>query len=274
MSREILQRYSIRAKKSLWQNFLVNENILQEIADAETILWENIIEVWPGYGALTEKLLEKNPKSLTLVELDSDMIQILEERISFWELDTADIKFNIIHQDVLEYAPDFESYKVIANIPYYITSPILRHFLYDLEYTPKSMLILMQKDVGDKILRKNKWKSSVLSLFIEKKCNVSEMILVPKESFIPAPKIESSVLLFNLHEDFIQIDDESFLKIIKIWFSEPRKKLIKNLIKWGFEKEKIWEYYKENNFSENIRAEELDIRQWCDLVKILSKNQK
>ncbi len=269
MSQEILNKYNIRAKKSLGQNFLVDEWILELIASAVNVVWENIIEVWPGYWALTEKLIHANPQAIKLIELDKDMTFILEERIFNWELDFWSIDLEIVNQDVLQYTPTFESYKVIANIPYYITSPILRHFLYELSYTPESMLILMQRDVGDKILWKNKWKSSVLSLIVEKKCRVSERILVPKESFIPQPKVESSVLLFETHKKYKDVDDEKFLKIIKIWFSEARKKLIKNLVKWGFEKEKIIEFYTQNNFSENTRAEELDVRQWCELIKTI-----
>ncbi|NDK09874.1 ribosomal RNA small subunit methyltransferase A [Candidatus Gracilibacteria bacterium] len=269
MSQEILDKYHIRAKKSLGQNFLVDTNLLDQISLAGNIEGDDIIEVGPGYGALTEKLIDKSPKSLTLIELDKDMISVLEERISFSELDFGDTKYEIVNQDILQYEPSLENYKVIANIPYYITSPILRHFLYEVSIKPNIMLILMQKDVGDKILRKNKGKSSVLSLIVEKKCRVSENILVPKESFIPQPKVESSVLRFETHTDYSEIDDDNFLRIIKIGFSEARKKLIKNLVKGGIEKDKILEFYSQNNFSENTRAEELDIRQWCDLIKTI-----
>lgn len=168
MSLEILRKYWIKAKKSLWQNFLVNKNIVEEIAWVIDVKWQNIVEVWPGYWALTEKLLEKKPKSLNLVELDPDMIEILEKRIEAWDFDLDWVEFKINNIDVLKYEPEFKKYSVIANIPYYITSPILRHFLYDIEKIPEKMLILMQKDVWDKILWKGKNKSSVLSLFIEK----------------------------------------------------------------------------------------------------------
>jgi 16S rRNA (adenine1518-N6/adenine1519-N6)-dimethyltransferase len=92
-----------------------------------------------------------------------------------------------------------------------------------------------------------------LSLIVEKKCRVEEKIFVPKESFIPKPKVESSVLLFETHDDFRHIDDTFFLKFIKIGFSEPRKKLIKNLVKGGYEKDNILEFLKKNTLSENTR---------------------
>ena len=100
----------------------------------------------------------------------------------------------------------------------------------------------MQKDVADKILGGKKKKSSVLSLFIEKKCRVSEKIFVPKESFIPAPKVESSVLLFETHQNFNHVDDTKFFELIKAGFSEPRKKCIKNLLKAGYDGQKISEF--------------------------------
>ena len=276
MSEDILKRYKIRAKKNLGQNFLINENIIKEIWNIINSEWKNIIEVGPWYWALTKILLEKELKSLNLVELDKDMINILENRILLWELKIKNKKFNINNIDILKYFPEFrENYSVIANIPYYITSPILNHFLYKLENTPDEMVILMQKDVWNKILeaqitKKWKIKTSVIWLMIAKKSTVSEEIFVWKENFIPAPKVESSVLLFNTHNKFSKIPDKEFLKFIKIWFSASRKKLIKNFINWWLDKNKIKEIFNKLNISENCRWEELNIDKWCNLVKELN----
>ena len=271
MSKEILEKYSIRAKKALGQNFLVDDFIVEEIAYSAPVEWKNIVEVWPGYGALTQKLFEQSPKSLHLVELDTDMIDIIQDRQKNNDFEVWNTDFKIHHTDVLKFQPDFwEEYSVIANIPYYITSPILRHFLYDVEQKPENMVILMQADVGDKILWNGKNKSSVLSLFIEKKCSVWEVIRVPNTSFIPAPKVESSVLHFQSHDNFTEVDDEKFLSLIKKWFSEPRKKLSKNLIKNWFSKNTVEEVFKKLNIWENTRAEALDIYQWIELTKIIS----
>lgn len=269
MSQEIIKKYKILAKKSLGQNFLVNSDIIRETVNIIPVAWNTIIEVWPGYGALTEILLEQKPSSLHLVELDRDMIEILEDRIDIWELNPWEIDFKIHNQDVLKFTPEFQEYSVIANIPYYITSPILRHFLYDLENKPENMIILMQKDVGDKILWKWKNKSSVLSLMIEKKCSVEEKIFVAKENFIPAPKIESSVLLFETHNIYENIDDEKFLEIIKKWFLAPRKKLMKNLIMGWFEKTKIEAHFNQQWYNDTLRGEDLSISQWCELINCL-----
>jgi 16S rRNA (adenine1518-N6/adenine1519-N6)-dimethyltransferase len=163
--REILRHYGIRAQKSLGQNFLVNDEILETIADSIDITDRDILEIGPGYGALTEKILARKPKSLTLIELDKQMVNILNSRIHEKDLVIPEeTEFTIIEGDVLKYVPDFSSrdtprristnYSVIANIPYYITSPILFRFLHELENKPEEMVILMQKEVGDKICRK------------------------------------------------------------------------------------------------------------------------
>ena len=269
MTLEIIKRYHIKAKKSLWQNFLVNEEILNQISSFLSIHWENIIEVWPGYWALTERLLQKSPLSLTLVELDENMIRIIEDRISRWELLTKGVNFEIRNQYILKYTPGFHTYSVVANIPYYITSPILRHFIYDVEHIPETMIILMQKDVGDKILWNGKNKSSVIRLLVNKKYDVEEIIKVPKENFIPAPKVESSILFFKKHNLYTEVDDDIFLTTIKIWFSSSRKKLVSNLKAWGFQKQKVLDIFKGLKIEENIRWEDLDISQWCHLIQEL-----
>lgn len=269
MSREILEKYRIKAKKKLGQNFLVSKRIVQEISEIIPVQWKNIIEVGPGYGALTEKILDRNPKSLNLVELDTDMIAILEDRIENNDLILWETDFKINRKDILKYTPEVEQYDVIANIPYYITSPILRHFLYNLENKPDNMVILMQQDVWDKILKSNKNKTSVLSLLVDKKAHVTWQIFVSKDNFVPAPKVESSVLLFESHNLYDDISDEKFLIIIKLWFAAARKKLTKNLEKGWFDKKEILEIIKSMWFDDNARAEDLNIENWCKLVSIL-----
>ncbi len=281
MNFEVLKKYSIKAKKSLGQNFLIDDNILNSISKTLDIAWENILEIGPGYWSLTEKLLLQKPKGLHLVELDKEMIEIIWKRIENSELVIDGVDFQIFKKDILKFEPEFknEKYYVIANIPYYITSPILKKFLYNIENKPEKMLILMQKDVGDKILAwqnfwdkkiNSKWKSSVLSLFVAKKSYVRETIKVPAKSFIPAPKVESSVLLFETHDNYSDINDTKFLELIKKWFAEPRKKLVNNLVKWWFTKENVLGIFKTLWFIENTRWEDLSIDEWIELYKNIS----
>ncbi len=275
MSLDIIKKYKISAKKWFWQNFLVNNDIIKQISNIIEIKSKNIVEIWPWYWALTEKLLMSKPSKLDLVELDNDMVSILEDRLRKNELCVWETIFTINKQDVLKYEPQFVSYSVIANIPYYITSPILRHFLYDLKNKPIYMIILMQKEVWDKILNtpissfwtNKKYKSSVLGLFIAKKSYVHEKIIVDSQNFFPSPKVKSSVLLFETHDLYQDIDDEKFFKIIKIWFSNVRKKLITNFEKAWYDKDIIIGILKNIWFSTDVRSENLWIKQWCEFVR-------
>ncbi len=263
---EIIKRYNIKAKKSLGQNFLMEEKVLDEIVEITQITWENIIEVWPWFWALTTKILSKKPKSLKLVELDNSMVDILKDRLDRWELDITNIDFEIISDDILKYTPTQSNYKVIANIPYYITSPILFRFLYELKNKPKVMIILMQKEVWERIVSE---KSSVLSLFVQKKCTTTKKIFVPKHFFSPAPKIDSSVLYFELKGDYDYIDDEKFLSFIKAAFSNPRKKMINNLSNFWYDKQTILEKMIWLWYDENTRAEAINIDDFIKLIWFL-----
>lgn len=263
---DIIKEFHIKAKKSFGQNFLINTSVLETIASEFNIEWKNIVEVGPGYGALTQYLLAEQPDSLTLVELDRDMIAVLETRIGKWELDTKNTDFEIKNQDVLLYEPKYEKYFVIANIPYYITSPILKRFLYDTKHKPEAMLILMQKEVAEKIVsRKN--KTSVLSLFIQKKAHTSKVIDVKNTDFKPAPKVDSIVLKFESHSLYSDSDDEKFLEFIKIAFKEPRKFLIKNLAS-KYEISKLEQVFDELWLDKKIRAEDVQIE---DYLKMMEK---
>lgn len=266
---KIIEKYKIKAKKSLWQNFLIDENILENISTSTNISWENIIEVWPWFWVLTQKILERNPLSLTLVELDKDMIEILNDRIKNDELKTKNTNnFQIINEDILKTNFEFQDYKVIANIPYYITSPIIFKFAYESENIPKEMLILMQKEVGDRIVWKywKKMKSSYLSLFVQKKYTIEEKIFVSSKCFFPPPKVDSSVIFFQKHDKFNHIDDLTFLDFIKKSFSNPRKKLISNLINYWYNKDDILEKMQKLWYWENVRPEELKIEDYISII--------
>lgn len=261
---DIIKEFHIKAKKSFWQNFLINTVVLETIAKEFNIEWKNIVEVGPGYWALTDYLLKEKPASLTLVELDRDMIAVLESRIGKWELYIKNTDFEIVNQDVLKYEPKYEKYFVIANIPYYITSPILKRFLYDTTHKPEAMLILMQKEVAEKIVsRKN--KTSVLSLFIQKKAQVSKVIDVKNTDFKPAPKVDSTVLKFESHSLYTDYDDEKFLEFIKIAFKEPRKFLIKNLSS-NYEISKLEKMFDELSLDRKIRAEDVQIEDYLEMM--------
>lgn len=222
----------IRAKKSLGQNFLIDHEALFAITNATDVEGKNVIEVGPGYGALTEYLLEAGVKNLELVEFDEDMVKILEKRkILDWASVAKNIRIH--HIDVLKFEPKTENYALIANIPYYITSPILFHFLYAKNFSvPSEMVILMQKEVGEKILANNskKIQNSYFSLAMWQACeNIEKICLVPSSSFQPAPKVDSIVLKFIPKKSRNPEQEQKMLDFWDKCFKHPRKTLAFNL---------------------------------------------
>lgn len=276
MSQFLREYYQISAKKKLGQNFLTDENKLQIIAQAYPLAGQNVIEVWPGYGALTEYILQEHPTSLDLVELDQDMITILEDRLdpaSAYPLMTEWSTVQILHKDVLKLEQIPEKSIIVANIPYYITSPILTHFLMHLHSHVDAMVIMMQREVAEKILAK-KWKHSYLSISCHLFCSeISLVTNVPASSFVPAPKVDSSVLLFTTaglnNEELIY--KQKILQLASHGFREPRKKLVSNLAKYGsYDKWDIISLFEKLDLSENLRAEDLSTENWNNLYRELT----
>jgi 16S rRNA (adenine1518-N6/adenine1519-N6)-dimethyltransferase len=276
MSQFLREYYQISAKKKLGQNFLTDENKLQIIAQAHPLAGKNVIEVWPGYGALTEYILQEHPTSLDLVELDRDMIAILEDRLdpaSTYPLVAEWSTVQILHKDVLKLEQIPEKSIIVANIPYYITSPILTHFLMHLHSHVDAMVIMMQREVAEKILAK-KWKHSYLSISCHLFCReISLVTNVPASSFVPAPKVDSSVLLFTTAglSDEELIYKQKILQLASHGFREPRKKLVSNLTKYGsYEKWDIISLFEKLDLSQNLRAEDLSTENWNNLYRELT----
>jgi 16S rRNA (adenine1518-N6/adenine1519-N6)-dimethyltransferase len=270
---------TIKAKKSLGQNFLIDQEALTDIAHSIAIAWEHIIEVGPGYGALTDYILSHHPSTLDLVELDPDMVEILDERYMgdevapkiLWEeqvlVKTTPIAIH--HQDVLTFAPTYDEYSIIANIPYYITSPILFHFLYDIANPPKEMTIMMQEEVGEKILewRTKKPHHSYLSLAMELACTDIEVVrYVWRGGFDPAPKVDSIVLKFRVKSSRDREIEEQLLTLWRLAFTHPRKTLISNL-KWShYDREWVKKWLAECGYDEKVRAEAVRKEDWGKLT--------
>lgn len=278
MSQLLREYYQISAKKKLGQNFLTDESKLQMIARAFSLFGRNVVEVWPGYGALTEYILLEQPKSLDLIELDLDMISILEDRLnptSVYPLSIEKTRTQVLHQDVLKLDQIPEKSVIVANIPYYITSPILTHFLIHLHQYVDAMVIMMQKEVAEKILAK-KSKHSYLSISCHLFCSeISLVTSVPASAFVPAPKVDSGVLLFTL----TWLDAEELLhrqKILQLashGFKEPRKKLVSNLAKYGkWEKSELLSIFEWIRLNENLRAEDLTVENWSNLYQKIIQN--
>jgi 16S rRNA (adenine1518-N6/adenine1519-N6)-dimethyltransferase len=308
---------TIKAKKSLGQNFLIDEEALRDIAHSLDIAGRHIIEVWPGYGALTEYILSHHPSTLDLVELDPDMIELLDNRFMgedtmpeiIWEDDALvrTTPIAIHHQDVLQYTPPYDDYSIVANIPYYITSPILFHFLYPSSppwggdtwgaekdsvtedrkipsarpsslplkgefIPPKEMVIMMQEEVWEKILewRAKKPHHSYLSLCMELACEDIEIVrYVGRASFDPAPKVDSIVLKFSVNPIRDREKEEGLLRLWRIAFTHPRKTLMSNL-RWShYDIEWVKQWLIDCKYDSRVRAEAVRKEDWEKLYILI-----
>ncbi len=220
----------------------------------------------PGYGALTDHLLASSPQRLDLVELDRDMIAILKDRYQ-------DNPILTLHEcDILTFTPTHFPYIIIANIPYYITSPILFYFLYTLPESPQSMVIMMQKEVGEKILayQKKKPQSSYLSLAMQQACEHIEMVrLVGKESFNPIPKVDSIVLRFISRKSRDQVIEQQMLTLWNQAFTHPRKTLISNLLSHGYARGPIEMILSRVGYDSRVRAESIALQDWYTILPLI-----
>lgn len=256
-----------RAKKTLGQNFLKSESVLNKIISAGRLSQsDTILEVGPGTGNLTVKLI-KNSKKVIAVEKDDRLIEFLKEK---FQEEIKEGKFEIIHEDILEFDPkhiENKNYKIIANIPYYITGKLLRKFL-ESDHKPSLMVLMLQREVAKRIVARDN-KESVLSLSVKAFGNPKYITTVKKELFKPKPKVDSAIILIDeIKEKISEGLKENFFEILKAGFKSKRKKLSSNL-KSIYNLEKIKEAFEKLGISENARAEDLPLDKWLSLFKEL-----
>lgn len=270
-----LKENHLWTNKSLGQNFLVDNDALKKIVDAGDIKpTDTILEIGPGLGILTEELA-KRAKKVVAIELDKKLAGLLESRIADH---VSGGKVQIIQGDVLN-TPDTQylirntSYKLIANIPYYITSKILEKFL-TVENKPELIVLLVQKEVAERICARP-GAMSVLSVSVQVYGEPEIIDIVPASSFFPEPKVDSAILRIKIgrdnHRFLSQIDtdktgkvsEKDFFRTVKIGFAARRKTLLNNLSA-GFrlDKDTVLNILKTVELNENVRAQELSIEQW------------
>ena len=262
-----------KAKKSLGQNFLKSKPALNMMCTASDLNENDVVlEVGPGKGALTEKLLEK-AKQVIAVEKDRELFEFLSEK---FENEIKSNKLILIEGDILELQiTNFElrNYKIIANIPYNITGAILKKFLTE-KIQPTIMTLLVQKEVAERIVARD-GKESILSLSVKAYGNPKYIMKVEKRFFSPAPKVDSAIIsIKNIsRKNFKSIEEEKlFFEIIKAGFAHKRKVLIKNLsaVKIG---NKNWEeIFKKLEINSKIRAENVPLEKWLEIINNFSKN--
>ncbi len=215
MNKSSLSNNQVRAKKSLGQHFLHDKHALAAIASAGELSPEDkVIEVGPGTGNLTELLLESGAEVLA-VEKDTDVLPVLAERFG----DSLSLE----EADVLQWEPpsSWDNYKVVANIPYYITTPIIEHFLFKVPTPPSLLVLLVQKEYALRAAD-HAPNASSLSVMLQSMCEVDVLRHVSKGCFTPPPKVDSSILRLRVTQDR---PSSGFLKFVHQGFSQKRKKL-------------------------------------------------
>lgn len=254
------------AKKSLGQHFLMHRQIAERIVlAAEVGENDTVLEIGPGTGILTRELLRKAGK-VVAVEADGDLLPPLQAEFS---AEIAADKLELIHRDIRTYDPGTISgpYKLVANIPYYITGEILRQFL-TASHKPSSLTLLVQKEVAERIARST--KESLLSLSVKAFGEPKYSFTVPKGAFNPAPKVDSAVLsITNVSSPFKNNEEEQrFFEILHVGFAHKRKMLAKNL-EAVTSAEKIATEFSELQLSPKIRAEDVSLASWLSLAQQL-----
>jgi 16S rRNA (adenine1518-N6/adenine1519-N6)-dimethyltransferase len=219
----LLKKYGLWAKKKYGQNFLIDKNVLKKITESSDLHSDDlVIEVGPGPGVLTRELLPL-VKQVIAIEIDHEILPVLKETTHFFR-----DRIEIVHGHILGFQIPDDPYKVVANIPYHLTSPILRKFLVETPNRPSSLTLLVQKEVAEKIC--NPQKKSILSLFVEAFASSEIIETVFPESFYPSPKVSSAVVKIVCNEKpKITIAPKLFFSAVKMGFSQPRKKLKNNI---------------------------------------------
>ncbi|MCX6721828.1 MAG: 16S rRNA (adenine(1518)-N(6)/adenine(1519)-N(6))-dimethyltransferase RsmA [Candidatus Staskawiczbacteria bacterium] len=268
--KELLAKYQTRPSKGLGQNFLIDKNILEKIIDSADIKPTDIVlEVGPGMGVLTQELAKK-AKRVIAVEKDETMIEILKETINNYK------NLEVIQGDILKTDLKLpKKYKVIANIPYYITAPLIR-FLLENKNQPEEIILMLQKEVAQRICPSTSLRAgsnphmSLLAVSVQFYAQPKIVSYVSKGCFWPSPKIDSAIIKITPTKKY-DLASELFFKIVKAGFSHPRKQLAGNLSQaLDIKKEKTAEWLAQNKINPTQRAETLSIDSWIALAKSFS----
>ncbi|MBN1043866.1 16S rRNA (adenine(1518)-N(6)/adenine(1519)-N(6))-dimethyltransferase RsmA [Clostridium botulinum] len=274
-TKELVKKYNFRFSKSLGQNFLLDESVLNDIVDgAEVNENDFIIEIGPGVGTLTAKLLQK-AKMVTCIELDNDLIPILQQELGEYD------KFELIHNDALkvdfnEIMKNEEHVKLVANLPYYVTTPIIVKLLKE-NHKFESLTIMIQKEVAERINAEPNCKEyGALSVLVQYYCNTKIVRKVSPESFMPRPKVDSIVIrLDRLNNPRVKVQDEKLLfDIVRAGFNMRRKTLWNATKVVGLSKEDLQKAFDSCNIDPKRRAETLSIEEFAVLADSIHNIRK
>ncbi|PJI09021.1 MULTISPECIES: 16S rRNA (adenine(1518)-N(6)/adenine(1519)-N(6))-dimethyltransferase RsmA [Clostridium] len=265
-TKQIVSKYNFKFSKKLGQNFLTDDTVLDDIIDnSEVDKNDFVIEIGPGVGTLTHRLADK-AKHVCAIELDDSLIPILKEEMKEYE------NFTLIHSDALkvdfdEIIGNEENVKLVANLPYYVTTPIISKLLNN-GYNFKSLTIMIQKEVGDRIAAKPDTKEyGALSLLVQYYCDVKVIRVVKPSCFIPQPKVDSLIIrLDKLQKPRIVVKDEKlFFKVIRSSFNMRRKTLWNAMKGFKLSKEDLEQAFNDAGIDSKRRGETLSIEEFGKL---------
>lgn len=275
----IMNKYHITANKSLGQNFLISEDAVSSIIESASITKQDlIIEIGPGLGTLTQQLLEKAGKVIC-IELDTKMVNIITDRFSLYD------NIQIINEDVLKVnlqevikkekqENNFQNAKVVANLPYYITTPIIMKLLED-KLDIESITIMIQKEVAQRLLAEpGDTLSGAITYGIHYYTIPENVVEVTRDSFIPAPEVDSQVIKLNIRKQPpVKVkSEEKLFKIIKLAFMQRRKTLINALSNGNlYTKTEINQMLEELKIDPKIRGEKLTLEQFAEIANFEAK---
>lgn len=272
-TKEVVSKHGFRFSKSLGQNFLTDENIINKIVNGAEVEEDDcVIEIGPGIGTLTQYLCDR-AKEVLCIEIDKALIPILKETLSDYD------NVEVINEDVLkidlkkviEERFGDKPVKVVANLPYYITTPIIMRFLEE-EINVDSIVVMVQKEVADRLQACPNTKAyGSLSVAVQYFCETDIVTIVPKHVFIPPPKIDSAVIrLKKMKQPAVKVSDKAlFTKVVKASFAKRRKTLLNTLSygNLGFSKEELKEILESAGIDPKRRGESLSIDEFALLTE-------
>nr|WP_300004225.1 16S rRNA (adenine(1518)-N(6)/adenine(1519)-N(6))-dimethyltransferase RsmA [Tissierella sp.] len=271
--KELVETHGFKFSKSLGQNFLIDGNIVRKIVTDSGITKDDyVLEVGPGIGTLTEELALR-AKKVVAVEIDKNLLPILDITLK----DYANIE--IVHGDILdidiktliEEKMDGGPVKVVANLPYYVTTPIISRFLEE-ELPVDSLTIMVQKEVAQRMVSKEGSKVyGSLSVFVNFYSQPEILMIVPKTVFMPSPKVDSAVIRLNMKKELPDLDKKQFFKVVKASFSKRRKTILNALSSYGFtlEKEEFKKALEAAGVDPGARAEQLSLEEFAKISQNL-----
>lgn len=285
----ILHKYKIQANKSLGQNFLVDDNVIDEIIRSSNIDKQDlIIEIGPGLGVLTNRLLQES-NNVIAVELDKRMVNILQDRFMLNINGQVESRLEIINEDILKInlnqliakkrsQAEIKQVKIVANLPYYISTPIIMKLLEN-RLDIDEIIVMVQKEVAERLTAKTGTRlAGAITYAVEYYSDAISVIKVPKESFVPSPKVESEVIKLKVRKNKkIQVEDERLLfNIISKSFMQRRKTLSNALLNNNImnNKEDVNKMWISLEMNETVRGESLTLEQFGKIADYIANMNK